>query len=704
MNHIEEIGQYITDQYVGGRRYRLTAMELMKEHEHILDNLESYIKCAQELILAKVNWDGSRYCTKLTSLAIEIGKEILGPAKYLYQEDITTFIEMGNLIIEGFFQQGYVEVEMPSRGTRDSAQVVLTKHWPTEIEDLEDTTAIKAVWTEKPADIDGPSQDTNFDEQTPLRHRVIKSIDREQCMESMQDLDKPFFRAIDKLQQVPWQIDGRILEAAINNPLAFYNPAKDDKTNESKRMAYNYTIAKAKQLVDEDELYFVIDADFRGRLYYKESYINYQGSDLSKGLLRFAEGKPMTQRGFQWLMVHAACSFNQSYKIDEDALTEFEADYIEFLKEEELKSISVDKMTLADRALWSEKNLTLILETAENLLLHRECEKPVAFLAACLEIRDCMQAWFNGETFYSGLPIPIDGSNNGWQHLAAISKDYRAGGLVGLVPMEIQRDFYVACAKRLKHMTTDPELVAILEAMPMKDIRKGIAKRGSMTKAYSAGAEKIGENMWDDVKKEGYHKKYGITSEHCMKLARVLVKAINEVCPGPLDTMRYLQHTAAAAIEKDENSILKWTTPSGFTVYYTASYFNDLKHRGIIWGLQTHRSRTRHVVRMRAEGTKNRRAYASGISPNFIHSQDASHMSLTIDEFEGSFGAVHDSFATHACDVDELLDITKEVFINMYYFDNYFDEIDKLFGTSIDQPSVGHLKIEKIHHSDYFFA
>ena len=33
----------------------------------------------------------------------------------------------------------------------------------------------------------------------------------------------------------------------------------------------------------------------------------------------------------------------------------------------------------------------------------------------------------------------------------------------------------------------------------------------------------------------------------------------------------------------------------------------------------------------------------AGISPNFIHSMDASHMSLVIEDWDKTFGAVHDS-------------------------------------------------------------
>jgi DNA-directed RNA polymerase len=93
-----------------------------------------------------------------------------------------------------------------------------------------------------------------------------------------------------------------------------------------------------------------------------------------------------------------------------------------------------------------------------------------------------------------------------------------------------------------------------------------------------------------------------------------------------------------------------------------------------------------------------------GISPNFIHSQDASHMSLVIAEFDGPFGAVHDSFSTHASDVDELCQLTKDVFVDMYNKPNYFDIIEGRLGATAEQPELGDLNIEDVKKSDYFFA
>ena len=64
-------------------------------------------------------------------------------------------------------------------------------------------------------------------------------------------------------------------------------------------------------------------------------------------------------------------------------------------------------------------------------------KNPISLLASVLEIKDALDQ----EEYITYLPIPIDGSNNGWQHLCAMSKDKEAGELVGIVPQDIQKIF-----------------------------------------------------------------------------------------------------------------------------------------------------------------------------------------------------------------------------------------------------------------------
>jgi len=309
--------------------------------------------------------------------------------------------------------------------------------------------------------------------------------------------------------------------------------------------------------------------------------------------------------------------------------------------------------------------------------------------------------------------------------------------------------------------------------MPMKHIRKGISKRGSMTRAYSAGAEKIADNMYLDCRTEDYHIKYGITKEDCRKFAKLLIKAINTVCPGPLNTMSYLQQLASYEIgkyekfedgeiatkkyqklrkefvelviairtKKRDNKVitndeldrldnlksqmnnmetrlvygngrdkLRWRTPSKFPVTYLCYTEREEKVVGTISGFTKNNKKAQinHVGKFPTK-QPDMRGFMCGISPNFVHSMDASHMALTIDKYDGAFGAVHDSFSTHACDVEELLALTKETFIEIYNVRNFYNYIQRQLisndvNLDIDQPNRGSLNVEDIYQSDYFFA
>lgn len=60
------------------------------------------------------------------------------------------------------------------------------------------------------------------------------------------------------------------------------------------------------------------------------------------------------------------------------------------------------------------------------------------------------------------------------------------------------------------------------------------------------------------------------------------------------------------------------------------------------------------------------RAQARAVVPNIIHSYDASHLLMTAIRFcneDRYLSGVHDSYGTHACDVDQLAKDTREAFV-----------------------------------------
>ena len=521
---------------------------------------------------------------KLTNLSMAIGTSV---ADQLGQPDLKWQhkLRLGDLFLEAFLMAGYITMYRDGDKPRSPYVIAVLDDW-SKVSEMPEAMA-RGLLVGSTEDIIAPVSSLVQADNRSLIKRW-ESEDTQYFKDSL--LDEAFVKTADVLQATRWAINSPVLEVLLENQALFiqeeqpvpmegsptevenaYKALKKKDTPEnreayqaaaetwgkkklalsinSKNTEYSLTLNKARMLDDMDEFSQYVSFDYRGRIYYSEPFINFQGSDMARSLLRFKKPKRVTTEGEKWLAIHAANSFNASYTIDElREIDWFTSDYVSYLENLGMDSISVDKMSLLDREMWTWKNLAMILETANNKKLHMKCEKPVAFLAASFELKKMIEAKTQDVPFYSTLPIPIDGQCNGWQHLAAMSKDEQAGALVGLSPLEIPRDFYIATALELYHLTPDGDLKDLLKTMPMKDIRKGIAKRGSMVRAYSAGQNRIAENMYYDCCAEGYDDTYGIDMMSCTALSKTLIKAIDNVCAGPMKTMKYLQELAAYEI------------------------------------------------------------------------------------------------------------------------------------------------------------
>lgn len=136
----------------------------------------------------------------------------------------------------------------------------------------------------------------------------------------------------------------------------------------------------ARRLIDEEAFYYPHNLDFRGRAYPMHPHLNHLGSDLCRGLLVFADGKPLGPQGLRWLKIQLA----------------------------NLYGGSVGKMSFDSRAAFTESHMENILDSARRPLEGKrwwlEAEDPFQFLAACLDLHDALASG-NPETFVSCLPV-----------------------------------------------------------------------------------------------------------------------------------------------------------------------------------------------------------------------------------------------------------------------------------------------------------
>ena len=701
---------------------------------HYTDRLPDILNVSWRVIvmvMGRENKESPVGTAKLMFTAITMGEEVeqLLDLGKLYPED---HIKIGVLILEALMNaEDYVFIMRDPhwKGHKLKAPMIIISGAKTPDIEAIPGLDLDRKYSKMPIPaVSGPVQGNN---------RVLMKNygpGKEKAFQRLLKDDPAFIRMVNRLQQTAWVINKEVLDlvwpiiaAKETIPMDGLERGGPDwllaESHNGKVNAEKAIVADALGLRDWDVFYKYVNLDFRGRVYYDYKHFHFQSMDLARGVMMFKEAKPVDK---YWLAVHTAASYNASYSIDE--LPDWcEADYRTFLESQGLTDISVDKMTLNDRVNWTNAHMDELLDFAERTLSNGllgglpDCEKPVSFLACCLE-------WLklaDNPDHLSQLPIPVDGANNGWQHLGAMSKDTQTGDLVGLVPHQIPYDFYVKTAQKLKEKM--PEWFEEKQ-MPMKHIRKAIAKRGSMTKAYSAGAKAIAENMWADVVKDDFHNRYNITMDDCEMLSVKLIEAIKEVCPGPLKTMKYLQDLASHELNTTKGTKIKWTTPSGFPVSQEYLLEKEIRMqctlsppKGTLFAHPLGKA-----VRVNGdvvgyngvfnlsgiaylEGIPKRQKAASAISPNFVHSMDASHMALVVADWEGDFGAVHDSFSTHSCDVEAMLQKTKESFMDMYDTENFFEYMKAEILTHPEsfegnQPELGTLNIQEVENSDFFFA
>lgn len=180
-------------------------------------------------------------------------------------------------------------------------------------------------------------------------------------------------------------------------------------------------------------------------------------------------------------------------------------------------------------------------------------------------------------------------------------------------------------------------------------------------------------------------------------MANKLFEGIEKAIPRTVAAMRWLQAVARAS---DRSKPIRWTTPSGFLVQH--DYPDHIDRR-----IQIRSANVRSILIRDHIDTTNTLRMANSISPNFIHSMDATHYTFTVDRARAEgikFVGIHDSFGTHPCDVDALAKITREEFYRMYTEFDPVQDFIKSTGTQIEPPSRGSLDLSGVLGSTYFFS
>ena len=240
----------------------------------------------------------------------------------------------------------------------------------------------------------------------------------------------------------------------------------------SDSMMMHMRFETCEKLVDEERFYFPYQLDYRGRAYPIPQVFNPQSDDIGRALLEFADGKLLGARGAYWLAVYLT------------------------------KLFGYDKVSFDERVEWVKTHEVDIRDSAENPLHGRrfweKADKPWCFLAACIEWVDYCA---NGSTYESHLPVALDGTCNGLQHLSAMGRDEVGGLATNLVPDNRPQDLYQQVADcvniRLEADAKKGNAQARLWLTSGR-IDRQVVKRATMTTPYGVTPHGIREQLIED--------------------------------------------------------------------------------------------------------------------------------------------------------------------------------------------------------------
>ncbi|CAL9212084.1 unnamed protein product [Musa hybrid cultivar] len=151
--------------------------------------------------------------------------------------------------------------------------------------------------------------------------------------------------------------------------------------------------------------------------------------------------------------------------------------------------------------------------------------------------------------------------------------------------------------------------------------------------------------------------------------AKTTLTALGEMFQAARSIMNWLGD--CAKVIASENHPVRWTTPIGLPV--VQPYRKLENHLASFWQSQYVRT-SLQVLTLKWETEKFFRSLSGDreqlfFPPNFVHSLDGSHMMMTAVACKRAglnFAGVHDSYWTHACDVDQMNRILCEKFVELY--------------------------------------
>ena len=464
---------------------------------------------------------------------------------------------------------------------------------------------------------------------------------------------------------------------------------RNDRDN-TRRMTTAKQLWVARRMAREEVLYFPVQLDFRGRYYYRPGYMQPQANDVGRSLLLFANGTPInTDAEADWLRIHGANTYGHG------------------------------KLSWSARIAWVHERQLQIEAVGAEPWNHQEfwasAKDPWQFLAFC---RAYQQFSAHGYGWACDLPVVLDCTCSGIQHYSALLRSEDMAALVNLTSSDAPQDIYRTVLDDVLGQVRADAAAGSTHAMRWLQLSpdRTLAKPVVMTIPYSATRLAVvdqccawaRERAMDTIGREGWPFQRGAMASHHYMATILYRHTSNHIGPAKaaMSWFRKVGHAAGKL-----GLALQWHSPSGLLVSqeywdYTGIRIRLYNMSSVPMELMTHHQPTElNPTRM-----------GNGLSPNVIHSLDASHMAaVTIEAFAAgvrNLGGIHDCFATTPAEMATLRGCIRSTFAGMYardWFTPIADELVAQLPPAVQaklppRPVLGGFDSKLVNNADYFVS
>lgn len=636
---------------------------------------------------------------------------------WAHRDKLNMGLQMTELVrvTTGIIEYVYILGSGKKRPTRYVAPTKETMEWIEKYNDYKEF--IEPFWLPT---VDLPKNWTNvwdggYDQSNTYLPKVpfIKSPNMEYLRSIKGALPEPM-EACNLIQQTPWTVNTRVLSSMKwcweNNLVVGGLPSRENedlppvpidfKENKEANTEWRRQAAKiyrgrvatmsrrllvAKILYIADKLagnrfFYPSQLDFRGRIYNIPAFLGIQGPDISRGLIQFNRPEKIKKDSdVRWLAIQGANTFGN------------------------------DKLSLDERVNFANHYTKTAIKIASDPTTHlewTETDEPFQFLAWCFEWAQL----HNTGKLNSCLPVNMDASNNGLQILSMLMRDEHGAYSTNVLQTDEPQDLYrVVSDKVIEKLRT--ENTEIGRKWLSFGIDRKLSKRPTMVFPYGGTFYScrayVDEWYQDKLKSKRVTNPFSEMERYTVTgyLSKLTWQSINEVLDKPTQCMTWLKQVAKLIAKTNQG--IQWTTPTGFPVQqdYKKTIAQTVTTK--LGGQGTH-------IKWHAESDEiSSKKAQQGISPNFVHSLDASALTKSVikanEEGIYDFAMIHDSYGTHANKCDVFSKVLRESYYELFSVDLLQDFLRQVTiqHPHIDFPEIptyGNADISQVLQSKYFFS